>query len=139
MEEDGRWFAAPELQVLAGRLGADAALVTANPQAAVVLAVAAVLAAGDAAAVRRLPLVDGRPNGIVLQRAQMVTFGAPITQLLRLAGGKPHAIGTVDACGAFELQAALPMAAGALYVAAGQGAGRPTMSAAEMAWACHKG
>lgn len=95
-------------RAVAERLHAEGGLATASLAGAVTLAAAACLTGLDLARVRALPdrLAGGR--GVAVPAGQFVTFGdAPLEQLLRLAGAVPVPVGTVDAGGRHELEAAL--------------------------------
>ena len=86
------------LRLAAGReiarlLEAEAACVVAGAAAGIAVAVGAIIAGQDQAAVWRLPLTDGRPNEVLIQAGQWVNFGAPVEQMVRMAGGTPVAVG----------------------------------------------
>ena len=86
------------LRLAAGRaiaeaVGAEAACVTAGAAAGIAVAVGACICGEDQAAVWRLPLTDGRPNEVLLQAGHWVNFGAPVEQMVRMAGGVPVPVG----------------------------------------------
>lgn len=107
------------LEALLGRRFADwaeaeAGTVAGSLPAAIVLAAAACLAVGAANGLD--PGGRRGPPRIVLPASHQLRFEAPLAQLLRLAGGRASAAGTVEACTPAELAAALPRAAAAVYV-----------------------
>lgn len=82
--------------VLAERLEAEGALLAASLAAATVWATAGLLGPGD------------KGGRVVLPLAHLARLdGAPLAELIRLAGGEPRAIGTVRDCPEAELARAL--------------------------------
>lgn len=99
------------LRVAAGKriaalTGAEAACVTSGAAAGVAISVAAVLTGSDLDRVRHLPEVEGR-HEVLLQAGHDVDFGALVTQMIRLAGGRPVVFGSEDAVTQADLTAAL--------------------------------
>lgn len=124
-------------QLAAEAFAAEGAVAAASLDAALTLAAAALLAGAEPAKVALLPDVAG-PRPIVLQKGHAVRLGAPLTTLLRLAGAVPVEVGTVEGCAAFELEAALDGAAGAVcHVGAGSTAAG-LLDVAAMSWACQQ-
>ncbi|MDX6749025.1 hypothetical protein SH611_04315 [Geminicoccaceae bacterium 1502E] len=121
-------------RAVAERLAAQDAVVAASLPAAVSLACAALLCGHDLARIRALPGRSG-PSAIALQKGHAVTVGAPLCQLVRLAGAEPREAGAVDQCLAAELEALLEAGAVAgLWVA---GAGAPSLlDLPAFHWAC---
>jgi L-seryl-tRNA(Ser) seleniumtransferase/D-glucosaminate-6-phosphate ammonia-lyase len=79
--------------------------------------VAACVAGSDLTRVQALPDALGFPNEIMIQAGHQVNFGAEVTQLIRMAGGKPRPIGAVNAVAEAHLTGAIgPHAAAFLYV-----------------------
>ncbi|MFZ4659557.1 MAG: SelA-like pyridoxal phosphate-dependent enzyme [Caldilineaceae bacterium] len=102
---------------LATLLGAEDAMVTTGAAAGVALMVAACITGTDLTRVQALPDALGHPNEILLQAGHQVNFGADITQLIRMAGGAPRAIGSVNSVSEAHLTGALgPQVAALLYV-----------------------
>lgn len=102
---------------IAALLGAEDAMITTGAAAGVCLMVAAVIAGEDINRVQALPDAVGYPNRILLQAGHQVGFGAPIAQMIRMAGGIPHPIGLVNSVSEANLLGALcPLTAGFLYV-----------------------
>lgn len=93
-------------QRIAAATGAEAACVTTGAAAGIAISVAAVLAGTALDRVRRLPEVEG-PDEILLQAGHDVDFGALVTQMIRLAGGRPVVIGSEEAVAEADLASAL--------------------------------
>ena len=91
---------------IATATGAEAACVTSGAAAGIAISVAAVLTGNDLERVRRLPEVAG-PNAILLQAGHDVDFGAEVSQMIRLAGGRPVVFGSPEAVTEADLTAAL--------------------------------
>lgn len=91
---------------IAAATGAEAACVTSGAAAGLAISVAAVLTGKDLQRVRRLPDVEG-PNEILLQAGHDVDFGACVSQMIRLAGGRPVVFGSRDAVTETDLTGAL--------------------------------
>ncbi len=94
-------------ELIAGRCGAEAAMVTTGAAAGIALAVAACVAGGDPERVARLPDSEGWANRVLLQAGHWVHFGAPVEQMVRLGGGRPLAFGDEDAVTEDDLARAL--------------------------------
>lgn len=95
------FFYADELQQLASERiarfsGAEAGCVTACTAAGITLSVAAAMTGLDFAKVSRLPETDGMKHEVVIQKGHAVNFGAPITQMVRLAGAEVREVGLVN-------------------------------------------
>jgi L-seryl-tRNA(Ser) seleniumtransferase len=89
--------------VIARRLGAEAAFVTAGASAGLVLQAAACIAGDDPARITRLPDTRGLPSEIVIQRAHRFAYD----QAYRVAGGVLVEIGLARRTQPFELEAAI--------------------------------
>ena len=87
--------------------GAEAATVTAGASASLVMAVAGCIAGSDGAAIARLPESDGLANRVPVQPGHLVDFGAPIAQMIRLGGGRPLPVGSVNNVRPRDLEAAI--------------------------------
>ena len=86
--------------------GAEAACVTSGAAAGIAIGVAAILTGTDLEKVRRVPDLDG-PRDILLQRGHDVDFGAEVTQMIRLGGGRPVVFGAAERVTEADLVAAL--------------------------------
>lgn len=87
--------------------GAAAGTVTAGASASLVMAVAGCIAGTDGAAIARLPQSVGLPNCVPIQPGHLVDFGAPIAQMIRIGGGMPVPVGSVNSVRLRELEAAI--------------------------------
>jgi uncharacterized pyridoxal phosphate-dependent enzyme len=100
--------------------GAEAGCVTSSASSAIAIATAACMTGADLSTILRLPDSEGLANEVVLQQAHDVNFGAPISQMVRLAGARVVRLGTANHCDAFYLRGALsPRTAAVLYVVNG--------------------
>lgn len=81
---------------IAGATGAEDGCPTAGAAPGIAIAVAAVLTGVNLTLIERLPNSDGLKNEIVLQKGHAVHFGAAITQMISLGGGKPVEVGQAN-------------------------------------------
>ena len=91
---------------IARATGAEAASVTSGAAAGIAIAVAAILTGGDRARVRRVPDLDG-PREVLIQRGHDIDFGAEVTQMIRLGGGRPRVFGSAERVTEQDLEQAL--------------------------------
>jgi L-seryl-tRNA(Ser) seleniumtransferase/D-glucosaminate-6-phosphate ammonia-lyase len=101
-----------ELMDVADRLvaeatGAEAGFITSCAAAGIAIATAACISRGDLARTERLPLPPGPPDEVILQGGHKIHFGAALTQMVALAGGKVVEIGTVNRTLPHQLTTAL--------------------------------
>ena len=106
------FFDLDELQERAGEAivratGAEAGCVTACTAAGIALGVAASMTGRDAGRIAQLPDTAGMANEVVIQKGHTVNFGAPIEQVVRLAGARVVEIGTVNGASDFHLEHAI--------------------------------
>lgn len=102
---------------IARLIGAEDAMITTGAAAGVALMVAACVAGDDLNRVQSLPDPLGHPNQILLQAGHQASFGAPIVQMIRMAGGQPCAVGLVNSVSEAHLTGAFgPQTAAFLYV-----------------------
>jgi D-glucosaminate-6-phosphate ammonia-lyase len=87
--------------------GAEAATVTAGASAGLVMAVAGCIAGTDTAKIARLPESGGLANRVPVQAGHLVNFGAPLEQMIRLGGGVPVPIGSVNSVMPRALESAI--------------------------------
>lgn len=95
------WFHADELQSAASReiadfTGAEAGFVTACCAAGVTLSVAACMTGTDLGKVAQLPDAHGMKTDVIVQKGHVVDFGAPVAQMVRLAGATMREVGSVN-------------------------------------------
>jgi D-glucosaminate-6-phosphate ammonia-lyase len=102
MAEAGRHFVdVAELFKAADRLiaqatCAEAGFVTSCSAAGIMIATAACVTRGDLARTEALPVVSEPPDEIVIQRGHVIHFGAPILQMIALAGARVVEIGATN-------------------------------------------
>ncbi len=76
--------------------GAEAGMLTSSSASGVTLAVAACMTGCDAGKIGQLPDANGMRREVVIQKGHCVNFGAPIEQMIRLAGADVREVGTVN-------------------------------------------
>ena len=87
--------------------GADDAYITCGASSGMVIAVAAVITEGNACEIKKVPHVSTEKNAILIQTGHCIDFGAEITQMISLGGGKATAVGSVNKCEKDLLDASL--------------------------------
>lgn len=92
---------------IAQLIGAEDAMITTGAAAGVALMVAASITGADLTRIQALPDTMGYPNTILIQAGHQVSYGADITQLIRIAGGRPHPIGSVNSVSEAHLTGAI--------------------------------
>ncbi len=138
-------FHMEDLQTAAGRAlaqatGAEWGCVTACAAAGITLGAAAAMTGSDPGKIAQLPDTRGLANRIILQKGHAVNFGAPVAQLLRLAGAAVVEVGAANSCRPWHVQHALRQGPAAAVMAvesyhtAGYG-GVPLPELAELAHA----
>jgi len=104
-------------EVVARWSGTDAGVLTSSTASGVTLAVAACMTGADKGRVEQLPDATGMKCEIVIQKGHSVNFGAPIEQMIRLAGATVREVGTINKCSAASIEHALgPDTAAAMFV-----------------------
>lgn len=104
-------------QLIAEHAGAEAAVVTTGAAAGIVLMSAACVAGADQAAVELLPDVTHEKRDVLVQIGHMVSFGAPVAQMIRLGGGRAVPVGWANGVRPDHLSSAIgPNTAAFLYV-----------------------
>jgi L-seryl-tRNA(Ser) seleniumtransferase len=107
-------------RAIAKATGAEAGCVTSSAASGIAIATAACMTGADLSKIVRLPDAEGLADEVILQQAHDVNFGAPISQMVRLAGARVIRIGTANHCDAFHLRGALSeRTAAVLYVVNG--------------------
>jgi D-glucosaminate-6-phosphate ammonia-lyase len=76
--------------------GAEAGTLTACSASGIALTVAACMTGTDIGRIGKLPDTSGMKNQVVIQKGHSVNFGAPIDQMMRLAGAEVVEVGTVN-------------------------------------------
>lgn len=108
----GRFVSMDELQsrasgVIAKATGAEAGCVTGCSASAITQGVAAAITGCDLAAIEDLPDPGAHENRVVIQRAHMINYGAPVHQAIALAGAQVVPLGTSAQCETWHLRKAL--------------------------------
>ncbi|MBY3029680.1 aminotransferase class V-fold PLP-dependent enzyme [Rhizobium leguminosarum] len=101
-----------------GRLtGGEAGFVTASCSAGISLAVAGAITGNNLLAIERLPDVVPEKNEVLVQMGHVVSYGAPVDQAIRLAGGKVVLVGQATSTHRFHMENAITdKTAAAVYV-----------------------
>lgn len=83
-------------EVICDWSGAEAGTLTSCAAAGVTLGVAACMTGNDVGKVFQLPDATGMKSEVLLQKGHSVNFGAPLEQMIRLAGATVREVGTVN-------------------------------------------
>ncbi|WP_312806045.1 aminotransferase class V-fold PLP-dependent enzyme [Agrobacterium cavarae] len=103
--------------VIARLTGGEAGFVTASCSAGISLAVAGTIIGPDLLAIERLPETSTPKNEVLVQMGHMVSYGAPVDQSIRLAGGKVVMIGQATSTHRYHMENAITdRTAAAVYV-----------------------
>ncbi|MBY5571336.1 aminotransferase class V-fold PLP-dependent enzyme [Rhizobium leguminosarum] len=103
--------------VIARLTGGEAGFVTASCSAGISLAVAGAITGNNLLAIERLPDVVSEKNEVLVQMGHVVSYGAPVDQAIRLAGGKVVLVGQATSTHRFHMEKAITdKTAAAVYV-----------------------
>ncbi|MBX4940413.1 aminotransferase class V-fold PLP-dependent enzyme [Rhizobium binae] len=103
--------------VIARLTGGQAGFVTASCSAGISLAVAGAMSGDNLLAIEKLPDVVPEKNEVVVQMGHVVSYGAPVDQAIRLAGGKVVLVGQATSTHRFHMEKAITdKTAAAVYV-----------------------
>lgn len=103
--------------VIARLTGGEAGFVTASCSAGISLAIAGTITGNDLLAIEKLPDVSTPKNEVLVQMGHVVSYGAPVDQSIRLAGGKTVMIGQATSTHRYHMENAITdRTAAALYV-----------------------
>ena len=103
--------------VIARLTGGEAGFVTASCSAGISLAVAGAITGDNLLAIEKLPDVSPEKNEVLVQMGHVVSYGAPVDQAIRLAGGKVVLIGQATSTHRFHMEHAITeKTAAAVYV-----------------------
>lgn len=104
--------------VIISRLtGSEAGFVTASCSSGISLAVAATITGPDLLAIEHLPQTTTDKNEVLVQMGHMVSYGAPVDQSIRLAGGKVVMVGQATSAHRYHMENAITnKTAAAVYV-----------------------
>lgn len=92
---------------IARLVGAEGARATASAAAGIAIAMAACRSGADEARASLVPQEMAGPARVLIQAGHMVDFGAPVEQVVRLAGARPEHVGSVNRVHPHQLRAAL--------------------------------
>ncbi len=103
--------------VIADLTGAGAGFVTASCASGITVAVAAMMTGTDLLAIERLPDASALKNEVLMLSGHMVSFGAPVEQMVRLAGAGVVPVGQATSASAYQLAGSITdRTAAALFV-----------------------
>ncbi|SCB59250.1 L-seryl-tRNA(Ser) seleniumtransferase [Rhizobium aethiopicum] len=103
--------------VIARLTGGEAGFVTASCSAGISLAVAGAMSGDNLLAIERLPDAVPEKNEVLVQMGHVVSYGAPVDQAIRLAGGKVVLVGQATSTHRFHMEKAITdKTAAAVYV-----------------------
>ncbi|NNH60934.1 aminotransferase class V-fold PLP-dependent enzyme [Rhizobium laguerreae] len=103
--------------VIARLTGGEAGFVTASCSAGISLAVAGAITGNNLLAIEKLPDVVPEKNEVLVQMGHVVSYGAPVDQAIRLAGGKVVLVGQATSAHRFHMENAITdKTAAAVYV-----------------------
>ena len=93
--------------VIADLTGGEAGFVTASCASGITLAVAAAMTGSNLHAIEQLPDTASLQNEVLILSGHMVSFGAPVEQMIRLAGAKVVPVGQATSSSAYQLSGAI--------------------------------
>lgn len=103
--------------IIARLTGGEAGFVTASCSAGISLAVAGTITGNNLLAIEKLPEVTTEKNEVLVQMGHVVSYGAPVDQAIRLAGGKVIYVGQATSTHRFHMENAITeKTAAAVYV-----------------------
>ncbi|MEF3132356.1 aminotransferase class V-fold PLP-dependent enzyme [Rhizobium sp. 268] len=103
--------------VIARLTGGEAGFVTASCSAGISLAVAGAITGNNLLAIEKLPDAVSEKNEVLVQMGHVVSYGAPVDQAIRLAGGKVVLVGQATSTHRFHMEKAITdKTAAAVYV-----------------------
>ncbi|ARM91816.1 L-seryl-tRNA selenium transferase protein (plasmid) [Rhizobium sp. CIAT894] len=103
--------------VIARLTGGEAGFVTASCSAGISLAVAGAMSGDNLLAIEKLPDAVPEKNEVLVQMGHVVSYGAPVDQAIRLAGGKVVLVGQATSTHRFHMEKAITeKTAAAVYV-----------------------
>jgi L-seryl-tRNA(Ser) seleniumtransferase len=93
--------------IIARLTGGEAGFVTASCSAGISLAVAGAITGDNLLAIEKLPDTTSEKNEVLVQMGHVVSYGAPVDQAIRLAGGKVVLIGQATSTHRFHMENAI--------------------------------
>nr|KAB2668633.1 aminotransferase class V-fold PLP-dependent enzyme [Ochrobactrum sp. LMG 5442] len=104
-------------EVIARLTGGEAGFVTASCSSGITLTVAGTMTGNNLLAIERLPDTTPEKNEVLVQTGHVVSYGAPVDQAIRLAGGKVVLIGQATSTHRYHMENAITeKTAAAVYV-----------------------
>ncbi len=104
-------------ELIAQWSGAEAGFLTSSSASGITLAVAACMTGDNRGRIYQLPNTTGMKNEVVIQKGHAVNFGAPIEQMIRLAGATVREVGTVNNTSADQIEHAIgPQTTAGMFV-----------------------
>jgi len=100
---------------IAKATGAEDGCPTCGASAGIAISTAAIIAGHNLAKIEALPDSSGMKNEIILQKGHAVNFGASVTQMIRMGGGKPIEVGCANLVDAEHIEAAITEKTAALF------------------------
>lgn len=80
-------------EVISQYTGGEDSCVTSSASAGIVLSIAGLITKGKLSLLEKLPNTDGLANEVIIQKGHAVNYGAPVTTMISLAGGKAVEVG----------------------------------------------
>jgi L-seryl-tRNA(Ser) seleniumtransferase len=103
--------------VIAKACAAEAGFITASCASGISLALAGSMTGDQLLAIERLPEIGDLKSEILIQAGHMVSYGAPVSQAIRLVGARVVPVGTVSKTAPYHIAEAITAkTAAALYV-----------------------
>lgn len=76
--------------------GGENSLITSSASAGIAMSVAGLIAKDNMKLIRQLPDSTGLVNEVIIPKGHVVDFGAPVTSMIRIGGGKPVEAGLAN-------------------------------------------
>lgn len=80
-------------EIISKYTGAEDSCVTSSASAGIALSIAGLITKGNISLMERLPDSHGLKNEVIIQKGHAVNYGAPVTTMIRVGGGKPVEVG----------------------------------------------
>ncbi|MFV0379484.1 MAG: DgaE family pyridoxal phosphate-dependent ammonia lyase [Anaerorhabdus sp.] len=87
--------------------GADGAFITPGASSAIAACVASLITKDNRSMVENIPFTNNPCNKVILQKGHSIHFGAKITQMIAMGGGKALEVGTVNKCEPYQISDAI--------------------------------
>lgn len=83
-------------KIIATYTGGEDACPTTGAASGIAISVAGCIAKGSISITQQLPHSEGLPNEVIIQKGHCINFGAPVTQMIAIGGGKVVEVGSVN-------------------------------------------